>query len=425
MSVDTGLQPIGRVEWGTHFCHFYRDQADMADTLVPYFKTGLETNDACLWVTAEPFSKEAALAYLRVYFDDLDTRINQGQLSVLDHTEWYERVGRASVPEVVRTWLDAKNQAMDRGYAGLRLTGNTAFLRTQDWDDFNDYETAVHDAFGGQRILALCSYQTDRWDSNATLDVVQTHDFAFARRRGRWEVIESAAAKRSKAALARQELLAAELSHRVKNSLASVQSLVNQSLRNARSPAEAMETVSGRLAALSHAHEQLATGDWTSSSLLDIAKLVVAAFGNRVQIDIGGEMLTARAALDVSLVLHELMTNAVKYGSLRSERGTVTIRSSRPSADAPCTLTWSERGGPAAEPPARKGFGTFLAEQLIKHDLRGKCEFAFEAEGLRCTLIIPAEQLLVRSGTCMHGCGHLSELPTPRNSFSSSASGSL
>jgi two-component sensor histidine kinase len=357
-------------------------------------------------VTSAPFSKEAALAALRVYFDDLDARIGKGQLTVLDHAEWYERAGRMSVPDVVSMWLDAKNNALHRGYAGLRLTGNTGFLRKEEWDDFNDYETAAHDAFGGQQILALCSYQADRWDSNATLDVVRTHDFALARRRGHWEITESAAAKSSKAALARQQLLAAELSHRVKNSIASVQSLVNQSLRNAKSPAEAMEKVSGRLTALAQAHEQLAMGEWTSSSLLEIVKAAVAVFGPRVQLDIGNETLTARAALDLSLVLHELMTNAVKYGSLRSERGTVRIRSSRPSADAPCTLIWSERGGPAAEPPARKGFGTALAEQLIKHDLRGECEFAFEAEGLRCTLIIPAEQLLVRSGTCMHGCGH-------------------
>jgi two-component sensor histidine kinase len=406
MSVDTGLQPIGRVEWGTHFCHFYRDQAEVADTLVPYFKTGLETNDACLWVTAEPFSKEAALAHLRVYFDDLDARIGRGQLTVLDHAEWYERAGRASVSAVANMWLDAKNKALDRGYAGLRLTGNTGFLRTQDWDDFNGYETAVHDVFGGQQFLALCSYQADRWDSNATLDVVQTHDFALARRRGSWEVIESAAARRSRAALARQQLLAAELSHRVKNAIASVQSLVNQSLRSARSPAEAMETVSGRLTALAQAHEQLAMGEWTSSSLLEIVKAVVSVFGTRVRIDIGNETLTARAALDLSLVLHELMTNAVKYGALRSERGTVTIQSSRPSANEPCTLVWFERGGPAAQPPARKGFGTALAEQLIRHDLRGECEFAFEPAGLRCTIVIPTEQLLAHGGQCMHGCGH-------------------
>jgi two-component sensor histidine kinase len=264
----------------------------------------------------------------------------------------------------------------------------------------------VHEVFGGQQILALCSYQADRWDSNATLDVVRTHDFALARPRGSWEVIESAAAKRSRASLARQQVLAAELSHRVKNSIASVQSLVNQSLRSARSPAEAMESVSGRLTALAQAHEQLAMGEWTSSSLREIVTAVVGIFGTKVQIDIATEMLTARAALDLALVLHELMTNAVKYGSLRSEHGTVTVRSSRPSPDGPCTLVWSERGGPVAEPPTRKGFGTALAEQLIRHDLRGECEFAFEPEGLRCTMVIPADQLVVRGGSCVHGCGH-------------------
>jgi two-component system, sensor histidine kinase PdtaS len=420
MNVDTGLQAIGRVEWGTHFCHFYRHQADVADTLVPYFKTGLEANDACLWVTAEPFPKEAALAHLRVYFDDLDARISSGQLAVLDHSEWHERASRRSGAEVVNMWVGAKNEALDRGYAGLRLSSNTAFVRREAWDDFNACETAVRDSFGGQRILALCSYESDRWDSDVILDVVQTHDFALARRRSRWEVIESASAKRSKAALlalqersealsaalAQQQLLAADLCHRIKNSIASAQSLVDQSLRRARSPAEARASVSGRLTALARAHEQLAAREWTSANLRELVKSVAATFGTKVQIDVSDETLTTRATLDLSLVFHELMTNAMKYGALRHDNGSVTIRSVHPGASEAYTIVWTERGGPAVEVPTRKGFGTALAQQLITHDLRGECEFAFEPEGLRCTMVIPMRELIGSGATCMHGCAH-------------------
>jgi two-component sensor histidine kinase len=405
MSVDTGLLPVGRVEWGTHFCHFYRDQADVAEILVPYFKTGLDSNDACLWVTAEPFPKEAALAHLRVYFDDLDARIDSGQLTVLDHAEWYGHPGRAC-SEVVSAWAEARNKALDRSHAGLRLSGDTAFLRTEQWDDFADYETAVRSAFAGQQVLSLCSYQMDRWDAHAILDVVKTHDFALARRRNGWEAIESASAKRAKAALAQQQLLTAELSHRVKNSIAIVQSLVDQSLRRASTPAEGRASVSGRLAALAHAYEQLAAGDWTGASLRDVVKAVAAAFGTKVQLEIGNETLTARAALDLSLIFHELMTNAVKYGSLDSEHGSVSIRCSHASANDRYTIVWTERGGPAVHAPARTGFGTKLAEHLIAHDLRGECEFAFEPDGLRCTMIVPAKELVVRSAACMHGCAH-------------------
>ena len=135
-NVETGLQPIGQVDWGAHFCHFYRNEQDLVETLVPYFKTGLEANESCLWVTAEPLGKAAALAHLRVYFGDIDERIAGGQLAVYDHTEWYERV--AGRKDVVGLWVEAKNAAMLRGYRGLRLSGNTAFLRKQEWDDFSD-----------------------------------------------------------------------------------------------------------------------------------------------------------------------------------------------------------------------------------------------------------------------------------------------
>jgi two-component sensor histidine kinase len=427
MSVDTGLERVGAVEWGTHFCHFYRDHADVAETLVPYFKSGLDQNNACLWVTAGPVPKEAALAQLGLYFDDLDARIRRGQLTVLDHTEWYARVGRGGGAEIAATWSRVKDQALARGYAGLRLGGNTQFVRKEDWDDFNAYEAVVGKAFADERFLALCSYEADHCDSDEILDVVQTHDFALARRHGGWKVIESVATRRAKAALlalsdelerrvtertdelssalTRQQILTAELSHRIKNSIASAQSLVDQSLRRARSPAEARASISNRLTALGRAHEQLAASHWTSASLRDIVKGVAAAFSTKVHIDISDETLTSRAALDLSLVFHELMTNALKYGSLRHEGGTVTIRSSHPGASAPFTIHWVERGGPALQPPTRKGFGTTLAEQLIEHDLRGECEFAFAPEGLRCTIVLPARELIAR-GTCMQGCGH-------------------
>lgn len=425
MSVDSGLQPIGLVEWGTHFCHFFRDEADMAETLVPYFKAGLSANEACLWVTAAPFSKEAALGHLRVYFDDIDTRIAAGQLTVFDHTEWYERV--AGRTDVVGLWVEAKERAMREGYRGLRLSGNTAFLRNEDWSDFTDYETAVRAAFGDQEILALCSYQADRWDADAVLDVVQNHDFALARRRGAWEIVESASVKKTKDALislnaelenrvhertqavrdslAQQKLMTAELSHRVKNTIATVQSIVDQTLRRATSTSEARKSVSGRLSALGRAHDHLAAGDWTGVSLRDVAKGAAAAFGTQIQVDISDRILKPRAALDLTLVLHELMTNATKYGALTSPVGVVSLRTVQTSS-AEMTLVWTERGGPSVTAPSGKGgFGSRLINQLIQHDLRGECEFAYRPEGLTFTMRAPLSELVV-STSCEHGCTH-------------------
>ena len=424
MNVDTGLQPIGRVDWGAHFCHFYRNEGDLVETLVPYFKTGLEANEACLWVTAEPFGKEAALAQLRACFGDINERIAAGQLAVYDHSEWYERV--AGRTNVVDLWVEAKNEAIRRGYRGLRLSGNTAFLSSEDWDDFADYEAAVRRAFGDHEILALCSYQADRWNADAVLDVIQNHDFALARRRGSWDVIESASVKKTKEALLalnadlerrvaertqalsdsleKQKLLTAELSHRVKNTIASAQSLVDQTLRGASSPAGARTTIAGRLAALGRAHDHLAAGDWTGVGLRDVIMGAAATFGTKLHVDIQDCTLTPRAALDLSLVFHELMTNAVKYGALSREYGSVSIRTS--VAGKALVIHWSERGGPQVTGPSRSGFGTKLIRELITHDLRGECEFAYQADGLVVSIRAPVSEIVVPSATCLHGCGH-------------------
>jgi len=126
----------------------------------------------------------------------------------------------------------------------------------------------------------------------------------------------------------------------------------------------------------------------------DIVKSVAATFGTKVQVDISDAILTPRAALGLSLVLHELMTNAVKYGSLRHEGGSVTLRAAHSSANDSYSITWTERGGPPVQIPTRRGFGTMLTEQLLVNDLHGACEFTYEPEGLRCTMDIPASELL-------------------------------
>ncbi len=428
MTVDTGLQPIGAVPWGSHFCHFFRDAQDLSETLVPYFKTGLEANQACIWITAAPFTKADALANLRPYFGDLETRQAAGQLAIFDHDEWYARSKDQSTNEVIRGWIAAKNRALQSGFEGLRVSGNSAFIRNEDWDNFNAYEAAVREAFTDQQIIALCSYQEARWGADAVLDVVNTHDFALARRRGAWQLIESASVKKTKQvlaalnsaleqrveertralndALAHQTTLTAELSHRVKNTIASVQAIVDQTLRSAISPAQARATVAGRLTALGRAHDQLAAGHWTGVNLRQVIESAIGAFSHRIRLESVDQLLRARAALDLSLVLHELMTNASKYGALSNDYGYVSIRAQLSSAGDALQIHWHEHDGPTVSEPARKGFGTRLLRDLILHDLRGECELRYAADGVTCVMQMPLTEIAARPYLCPVGCSH-------------------
>lgn len=426
MRVETGIGPIGSVDWGTHFCHFYKTADDLAETLVPFFKTGLEAGEACLWVTADPFGKEQARAALNTHVQHLDHRLAQGQIAIFDHREWYERHGGASPGAVAGMWIDWTGQATANGFAGLRLTGNTAFLDRDSWDGFMDYENALRGAFDGHRLIALCSYDTGKCDSDAVLDVVQAHDFALSRRRGAWEVVEQAAVKRSKQALQRlnaeledrietrtrelsdalahQRLLTAELSHRVKNTIAGVQALVDQSLRTG-SMETARVAVRGRLHALARAHDQLAADDWRGVGLRQALTAVLGPYGGRILLAVNGETLNPRAALGLAMVFHELATNAAKYGALRAEGGRVVVVAERAS-DGVLRLTWRESGGPAVGPAVVEGFGTRLIRQIVAHDLRGECELAFDHGGLACAIRVPAAESLVAKARCAHGGCH-------------------
>lgn len=203
---SSGIPGVGDVQWGAHFCQFYQDANDLADTLIPYFAAGLADNEFCLWVTSEPFGTEDALAAMRKAVPDLGDRLDKGQIEVFGHREWYGRLGqrgRSGASGVLDHWLDMEKRARDRGFAGLRLTGNTAWLERSGWDEFVAYERAVNEAFARFRIIGLCTYCLGRCCAQDVLDVVENHQFAIARRRGGWEVIENSSLKAAKAELKR------------------------------------------------------------------------------------------------------------------------------------------------------------------------------------------------------------------------------
>ena len=208
----SGIPAVGDLTWGSHFCHFYRDRADLVDSLVPFFKAGLEHDEQCLWVTSEPFGAEDARAMLRAAVPDLDSRIHRGDIEIVDHRDWYRWAGNTNADEVLRGWVERKDRALAGGYAGLRLSGNTYWLERQDWQGFIDYESRVSETFYGQNIIGLCSYCFNRCSSEDVVDVVRNHQFALTRRAGEWDIIESASLK-----LAKEELrkLNADLERRV------------------------------------------------------------------------------------------------------------------------------------------------------------------------------------------------------------------
>lgn len=192
---------MGSVSWGTHFCIFYQTKADLRDILVPYFKAGLENNEFCMWVTSEPLPVEEAKRSLREAVKNLDEYIENGQIEILDYRQWYTKSGIFDADEVLRGWVDKEKQALGRGFAGLRLSGNTFWLEKEDWGAFADYEAKVDRVLGNYRMIGACTYSLDRCGASEIIDVVYRHRFALIKREGEWKVIESAERKRAEDAV--------------------------------------------------------------------------------------------------------------------------------------------------------------------------------------------------------------------------------
>jgi len=203
MSVElrrSGIDILGEIPWGTHFCQFYRTPEDLLDILVPYFTAGLEANEFCMWVTSEPLDKAAAERALAAAVPGFAERVRAGQIEILPHDTWYLAGGGFDSTRVLEAWAEKLRGARARGFDGLRLSGNTFWLEKEDWRAFTDYEAAVDKVIGQARMLALCTYSLDKCGANEVLDVVRNHRFALVRREGAWELIESTERERARQA---------------------------------------------------------------------------------------------------------------------------------------------------------------------------------------------------------------------------------
>jgi hypothetical protein len=186
----TGIDVIDQVPWGTHLCLFYETKEDLRDTLVPYFRAGLESNECCMWVTSAPLTAEDARKSLKRVVQNLDACAERGQLEILDHSQWYTRSGAFGADRVLQGWLEKENLATESGFDGLRVAGNTTWLEKEHWREFADYESAINGILPNSRMIAVCAYSLDKCAASEVLDVLSSHQFALTRRQGKWVELE-------------------------------------------------------------------------------------------------------------------------------------------------------------------------------------------------------------------------------------------
>jgi PAS domain S-box-containing protein len=189
-----------------------------------------------------------------------------------------------------------------------------------------------------------------------------------------------------------------ELNHRVKNTLATVQSIAWQALRKASDPEVIRESIESRLFALSRSHDLLTRDNWEGAGLLDVVNAALEPFGvagpraGRFVITGQNIRLTPKATLALGVAFHELATNAAKYGALSDDTGSIQIGwTIEPTTEGNrLILHWQEKDGPPVAPSTRKGFGSQVIERGLAHELEAVVRLDYRADGLICTIDIPA-----------------------------------
>ena len=182
----SGIQVLGDVPWGTHFCQFYETKGDLIDILVPYFAAGLRNNEFCIWVTSPPLDMEEAYTALREAAPDLEQYVKKGQIEILPYTDWYLLGGEFNADRVLNLWVEREKRALEQGFEGLRASGNTFWLERKLWRSFVEYEAKINEVIGEHRMIVLCAYSLQKCTSSDVIEVIRNHQSTLVRKGKSW-----------------------------------------------------------------------------------------------------------------------------------------------------------------------------------------------------------------------------------------------
>jgi len=187
----TGIRAMGDMPWGTHICVFYESKPDLLDTNAAYFSAGLSGNEFCVWAVSAPTTVGEAEDFLRRNIADFDRYLVAGQVEILPGYEWYLPGNQFDPQRITGGWHEKLNDALSKGFEGMRVSGNAFWMEAHRWKEFREYERELDQSLAGKKMIVMCTYSLLASKAIDLLDVTRVHNFTVARRNGDWEFLES------------------------------------------------------------------------------------------------------------------------------------------------------------------------------------------------------------------------------------------
>lgn len=193
-----GSDVFGNVSWGTHVCQFYQTKKDLIDVVVPYFKAGLEKNEFCMWITGKILDRNEIIRTMRRKLPQFEHFLLIGQIEIIPYTKWYLIDDVFDHNRVLNAWMDKLEQALVKGYEGMRVTGDIAPLIEGNWMNLIDYGAKLNDNIGKKRMIVMCTYPLVKCGASEVLGAIHTHQFMLSKQVGKWESFEISVSRKSK-----------------------------------------------------------------------------------------------------------------------------------------------------------------------------------------------------------------------------------
>jgi DNA-binding CsgD family transcriptional regulator len=198
---DTGLEAVGEVAWGTHFCVFYETRRDLLDIVVPFFKAGLQANEFCLWIVAnsELLTTKEAKAILHDAVPNLDRLLENGNIEIVPYHKWFLNGRAVDIEKAIGRFRQKVSEAAKRGFSGTRLTGSPAWMRNNlRARSFREFEQVFDGQLTREPMIAACTFPLRLSGAEDILNAARTHQFAVTVRKGAWKRVEIADMKSAK-----------------------------------------------------------------------------------------------------------------------------------------------------------------------------------------------------------------------------------